>query len=569
MKLKLVCCSGSLKGRVEEFERETIRLGRKPGNDIVFPDNVVSSFHAEIRCKDSACMLVDLQSTNGTFVNGKRTEKSQINNRDKIQLGENGPVLEVHCEPQESEDVPHIVPLSGSWEQGMRPIPLTPGKKTIGRTPKSDIVAGNEQGSVVSGAHCEISFDGRKCVLKDLHSTNGTFINGSKAGDAQLYDRDRVEMGKGGPCFEIRWKGHPRRAIAQNASDSHRMFEKLQQAAQGGHAGERTMIFLQAANKYYKRRRWPLLVASSVVVVIALAAGILYYREKRENAKLRSIASNVFYQIRSLDMELVAMRQRQGMTAEFRSANERKEKLKQEYDQYLESLGLYVGKSASEKEVMRLVRELGETDLEVPPDFYKLMMAHVETWRRNAGLRDTLERARQSNLLEKIRVALNQQGLPRQFLFIALIESRFDAKAVGPPTNYGFAKGMWQFMPSTAADYGLQVGPLKDQRVYDSLDERHDELKSIDAATRYLASLYSTKAAASGLLVIASYNFGNARIIKKLDELPNDPRSRSFWNFYKNKWVPEETREYVMSIISAALICEKPDVFNFAMQPIR
>jgi membrane-bound lytic murein transglycosylase D len=296
---------------------------------------------------------------------------------------------------------------------------------------------------------------------------------------------------------------------------------------------------------------------------------VLYYRERQENARLRTLASNVFYQIRSLDIEVVAMRQKQGMSAELQGASERKEKLKQEYDRYLESLGLYDGKSATEKEVMRMARELGETDLEVPPDFYKLAMAYVEKWRRSAALRESLERARQTSLLEKINVALNQQGLPRQFLLIALQESRFDPKAVGKPTNYGFAKGMWQFIPGTARDLGLQLGPLKDQQVYDPLDERHNELKSINAAARYLAYLYSTKAAASGLLVIASYNYGDTRIINKLDGLPNDPRARNFWNFYRNKWLPDETRDYVMNIFSAAMICEKPDIFNFAMQPIR
>jgi membrane-bound lytic murein transglycosylase D len=569
MNIKLVCCSGSLKGRVEEFEQETVRMGRKPGNDIVFQDNVVSSFHAEIHRKDSRYILVDLKSTNGTFVNGERVEKANLRDRDKIQLGENGPVLEFRAESEASEALPQVVPVSGSWEKGMRPIPLMVGRKIVGRSSESDIVAGRERGSVVSGAHIEIGFDGRKCVLKDLQSTNGTFVNGSKTSVAQLFDRDRVELGHGGPCFELRWKGHQRKDHFEGGSDSDRMFRKLERAAKGGPVGDRTMVMLQAANRYYKRRRWPLLVLSSVVVVIAVIAGVLLFREKRENAKLISLASNVFYQIRSLDMELVAMRQRHGLSTEIQSATERKEKLKQEYDRYLESLGLYVGKSPTEKSVMRLVRELGETDLEVPPGFYKLLMTYVEKWRRSSGLREALDRARQSRLIDKIRMALNQQGLPRQFLFIALQESSFDARAVGKPTNYGIAKGMWQFIPPTAVKYGLQPGPLKDQRQYDALDERHNELKSIDAAARYLADLYATKAAASGLLVIASYNYGDTRIIRKLDTLRNEPREKSFWNFYRNKWLPEETRDYVMSIVSAALICENPDAFNFAMQPIR
>ncbi len=127
---------------------------------------------------------------------------------------------------------------------------------------------------------------------------------------------------------------------------------------------------------------------------------------------------------------------------------------------------------------------------------------------------------------------------------------------------------MWQFIPSTASEYNLALGPLKDEPKYDPSDQRHDENRSTQAAVSYLAYLYSTKAAASGLLVIASYNFGQTRIIERLDHLPNDPRERNFWNFYARGWLPAETRDYVLYIFSAALICEKPHLFNFAMEPI-
>jgi soluble lytic murein transglycosylase-like protein len=127
---------------------------------------------------------------------------------------------------------------------------------------------------------------------------------------------------------------------------------------------------------------------------------------------------------------------------------------------------------------------------------------------------------------------------------------------------------MWQFIPQTAVDYGLSLGPWKDTNRYDPSDQRHDENRSTQAAARYLAYLYSSKAAASGLLVIASYNFGQTRIIERLDQLQNDPRQRNFWNFYRNGWVPDETRNYVLDIFAAALICDKPHLFGFNMEPI-
>jgi membrane-bound lytic murein transglycosylase D len=80
----------------------------------------------------------------------------------------------------------------------------------------------------------------------------------------------------------------------------------------------------------------------------------------------------------------------------------------------------------------------------------------------------------------------------------------------------------------------------------------------------YLSYLYITKARASGLLVLACYNYGPTRINKNLDEVPDDPRERNFWNFYQKGWVPEETRKYVMRIFTSALICENPQLFGFS-----
>jgi hypothetical protein len=42
---------------------------------------------------------------------------------------------------------------------------------------------------------------------------------------------------------------------------------------------------------------------------------------------------------------------------------------------------------------------------------------------------------------------------------------------------------------------------------------------------------------------------------------------RSFWYFYRNHWLPEETRNYVFSIFAAALICENPTLFGYDLGP--
>lgn len=304
-----------------------------------------------------------------------------------------------------------------------------------------------------------------------------------------------------------------------------------------------------------------------LILVIALALAIMYYREREQSKNLSQVAAEVFYQMRALDADLASLRRRGSSSNDLVRASYRRAQLEEEYDCYLELIGLYVSKSPTERAVMRMARRLGEADLEVPPGFHALSMSFVDKWRtRASSLRAALGRARQRNLVQKIHQALDQQALPRELFFLPLQESGFDTAAVGPQSPAGVPKGLWQLTPIIATQYGLTLGPLRNTRDYDALDERHDADRSTDAAVRYLADLYSSKAAASGLLVIAAYNVGPAPVIEKLDQLPSDPRHRNFWNFYRHNWLSAEALDYVMHIFALALICEQPDLFNVPIE---
>ena len=54
--------------------------------------------------------------------------------------------------------------------------------------------------------------------------------------------------------------------------------------------------------------------------------------------------------------------------------------------------------------------------------------------------------------------------------------------------------------------------------------------------------------------------------IKRLESLPEDPRERNFWRFYKNRWLSPEAEDYAMSVFSAALIAEQPTLFGVTEQ---
>lgn len=66
---------------------ETI-IGRLPENDIAIEDESLSGRHARFVLSNGICELEDLQSTNGTFVNGTQIDRIQLSHGDQLQFGE-------------------------------------------------------------------------------------------------------------------------------------------------------------------------------------------------------------------------------------------------------------------------------------------------------------------------------------------------------------------------------------------------------------------------------------------------------------------------------------------------
>lgn len=66
--------------------KQVTTLGRQLGNDIVFQEEYLSRFHAEILAVNDTYILVDKDSTSGTFVNGKRIDSCVLNSGDLLAL---------------------------------------------------------------------------------------------------------------------------------------------------------------------------------------------------------------------------------------------------------------------------------------------------------------------------------------------------------------------------------------------------------------------------------------------------------------------------------------------------
>jgi pSer/pThr/pTyr-binding forkhead associated (FHA) protein len=90
--IQLVHIGGPLKGVIQELTDHDIYIGRHSSCQVKFPDElfIVSRKHARIKREDNRFQLVD-ESTNGTFVNGKRVRKAYLRNGDILTFAKDGP----------------------------------------------------------------------------------------------------------------------------------------------------------------------------------------------------------------------------------------------------------------------------------------------------------------------------------------------------------------------------------------------------------------------------------------------------------------------------------------------
>ena len=85
-RLSLACISGPDSGRIFEIEKPRVVIGRANA-DVVVADIQCSRQHAAIEVMDEHVFVVDLNSTNGTYVNDQRVSRSEIDNRTEFEIG--------------------------------------------------------------------------------------------------------------------------------------------------------------------------------------------------------------------------------------------------------------------------------------------------------------------------------------------------------------------------------------------------------------------------------------------------------------------------------------------------
>ena len=154
----------------------------------------------------------------------------------------------------------------------------------------------------------------------------------------------------------------------------------------------------------------------------------------------------------------------------------------------------------------------------------------------------TLVIKRANKVFPIIEPILAKYGVPDDFKYLAVIESSL-VNAVSPAG----ARGVWQFMPATAKEKGMEVS--------DEVDERYHLEKSTEAACKYLLS--AKQKFGSWTLAAASYNGGMNGISKKMEEQHVD-------NYY-DLLLTEETSRYVFRILALKEIMKNSDKYGFSI----
>jgi pSer/pThr/pTyr-binding forkhead associated (FHA) protein len=81
--------SGPDAGHAHRAGEKALRLGRSPDNDVILRDPATSGHHARLERRGDVFWVVDLGSTNGTFVNGEAVQEKQLNEGDRLTVGQN------------------------------------------------------------------------------------------------------------------------------------------------------------------------------------------------------------------------------------------------------------------------------------------------------------------------------------------------------------------------------------------------------------------------------------------------------------------------------------------------
>jgi len=508
----------------------------------------------------------DLGSSNGTHLDGRRIRHERLPERARLNLGANGPLLSVRLAgapaapakrpapgPDVADDETRVMETPAPARKGRRggaaageapppPAPRAPSPPPPPARPRSSHYRRPGEDEPREGA-------------ADLDDEDSGEIQGKK--------RDPRPEGTAQDAAALLQSRSGDLSLDEIADH---YFSDRSDDEVGEHT--RMVRYVYREQKKRQSRKWKWVVAAVLLLLVGAGGGLVYKFMAEE--RTRQLAIDLFYDMKTMELQLsrleAAIRAtgEEELIAQLRSNRAQMQQMRARCDSFLKDSGLLdPNLSDQDQIIVHVARLFGECELGMPPSFIAEVKSYIKKWQSSERMQNAIRRLQDRGYVDVIARAMQDNNLPPQFMYLGLQESNFNEHAIGPPTRFGIAKGAWQFIPTTAQEYGLRVGPLKDQAVVDPGDDRFNFMAATQAAARFLRDIYNTDAQASGLLVMASYNWGPNNIIQRIRTLPENPRERNFWALLQQYKIPQETYDYVFYIISAAVIGENPRLFGF------
>ena len=400
-----------------------MRIGREPGSTILFSGDaakVVSTRHAEIRFESGAWVVADLNSRNGTYVNGRRVGSGPMQALkvgDTIRLGESGPELRVAAVADLPEETLAEHPGLDAKPAEVRAYGVTllataTGKRYEARGTRIRLGRGSEcevqpveagQGeTIVSRVHAEMTVGpSGALVLRDAESKNGTYLNGERiTRGTPVRLGDKIMLGQGGPVLLVEGMGTaPVKAVPRPHAGAGLGQQTVigligQALAKARRPTDFMKAIAQEVGKDSRRKiRW---LTSLVILLILLLGGGVYgvywllsQQEEHTEQALRTAGDSARAETDRLRRELAEARaaaapaeQVELLRGQLEAAQERTNQLQASLDRAQHALGDQLAAGETR-------REESQRDLQRMRD----QLAAAERRAPSQGLIDSLRRA--------------------------------------------------------------------------------------------------------------------------------------------------------------------------------
>lgn len=190
----------------------------------------------------------------------------------------------------------------------------------------------------------------------------------------------------------------------------------------------------------------------------------------------------------------------------------------------------------------QLKQEVAVLECIVEPHYNKVVQSYLNRYLKTGRSYSARMIGRTDIYFPIFEAYLEAEGLPEDLKYLPIVESALNPKG----TSRVGAQGLWQFMPNTAPEFGMQVSI--------DVDERMDTNLATKGALSYLKKSYERFQ--SWELALAAYNAGPGRVNRAIK------RSRSKKFSRVKRYLPRETQNYIPAFIAATFLMKNYEKYE-------